>query len=120
MTGEPDVQAIPLYQRVAMKANEWNTNGNVGLVVGATFPQQLKTVRELCPDLPLLIPGIGAQGGDIAAAVKHGVDAHGQKAILNCSRRILYASRGKDFAAAARREASTLRDLINGQLTAGR
>ena len=120
MSGEPDGKAIPLYQRVAMKANEWNTHGNVGLVVGATFPQHLKTVRDLCPDLPLLIPGIGAQGGDIAAAVKHGIDVHGQKAILNCSRQILYASRGKDFAAAARREASTLRDLINVQLTAGR
>ncbi len=120
LTGEPDGRAIPLYQRVAMKANEWNTHGNVGLVVGATFPQHLKTVRDLCPELPLLIPGIGAQGGDIVAAVKHGVDSHGQKAILNCSRQILYASGGKDFTAAARREALKLRDQINGQLKAGR
>ncbi|MFC1847804.1 orotidine-5'-phosphate decarboxylase [Chloroflexota bacterium] len=119
-TGEPNEKAVPLYQRVAMKAGEWNTHGNVGLVVGATYPQQLKTVRELCPDLPLLIPGIGAQGGDIEAAARHGVDAHGRKAILNCSRQILYASRDKDFALAARREAMKLRDRINQGLQAGR
>ena len=119
-TGEPNEKAVPLYQRVAMKAGEWNTHGNVGLVVGATYPQQLKTVRELCPDLPLLIPGIGAQGGDIEAAIRNGVDAHGRKAILNCSRRILYASRDKDFALAARREAMKLRDRINQGLQARR
>jgi orotidine-5'-phosphate decarboxylase len=106
----------PLFELVALKAREWNTWGNIGLVVGATYPEQLRRVRELCPDLPLLIPGIGAQGGDLASAVRYGLDANGEKAIINCSRQILYASRGKDFAEAARSEALKLRDQINQQL----
>jgi orotidine-5'-phosphate decarboxylase len=108
--------ARPLFELVAIKAREWNTRGNIGLVVGATYPQQLRRVRELCPELPLLIPGIGAQGGDLASVVGYGVDAKGEKAIINCSRQILYASKGKDFAEAARREALSLRDRINQQL----
>jgi len=106
----------PLFELVALKANEWNTHGNIGLVIGATFPEQLKRVRELCPELPLLIPGVGAQGGDLASVVRYGVDASKEKAIINCSRQILYASKGKDFAEAARREALKLRDKINEQL----
>jgi len=106
----------PLFEMVALRAREWNTRGNIGLVVGATYPEQLKRVRALCPELPLLIPGIGAQGGDLAAVVKYGVDANGEKAILNCSRQIIYASKGKDFAQAARREALKLRDRINQEL----
>ena len=106
----------PLFEMVALRAREWNTRGNIGLVVGATYPEQLKIVRALCPELPLLIPGIGAQGGDLAAVVKYGVDANGEKAILNCSRQIIYASKGKDFAQAARREALKLRDRINQEL----
>jgi orotidine-5'-phosphate decarboxylase len=106
----------PLFELVAQKAMSWNTKGNIGLVVGATYPEQLKRVRELCPDLPLLIPGIGAQGGNLAAVVKYGIDASGERAIINCSRDILYASRGKDFAQAARREALKLRDQINVHL----
>jgi orotidine-5'-phosphate decarboxylase len=106
----------PLFELVALKAREWDTRGNIGLVVGATYPEQLRKVRELCPELPLLIPGIGAQGGDLAAVVKYGVDANGEKAIINCSRQILYASKGKDFAQAARREAVKLRDQINQNL----
>ena len=85
-------------------------------VVGATYPKQLRRIRELCPELPLLIPGIGAQGGDLAAAVRYGVDARGEKAIINCSRQILYASRERDFALAARREALKLREQINRHL----
>jgi orotidine-5'-phosphate decarboxylase len=108
--------ARPLFELVARKAREWNTRGNIGLVVGATYPEQLKRVRALCPELPLLIPGIGAQGGDLAAVVKYGVDANGEKAIINCSRQIIYASKGKDFAQAARREALKLRDRINQEL----
>jgi orotidine-5'-phosphate decarboxylase len=77
----------------------------------------LKKIRELCPEFPLLIPGIGAQGGDLAAVVKYGVDANGEKAIINCSRQIIYAARGKDFAQAARREALRLRDQINQYLS---
>ncbi|MGB2856599.1 MAG: orotidine-5'-phosphate decarboxylase, partial [Dehalococcoidia bacterium] len=68
--------ASPLFEIVALKAVEWNTRGNIGLVVGATYPRQLRRIRELCPELPLLIPGIGSQGGDIAATVKYGVDAN--------------------------------------------
>ena len=108
----------PLFELVALKAREWDVRGNIGLVVGATYPEQLRRVRELCPELPLLIPGIGAQGGDLAAVVKYGVDASGEKAIINCSRQIIYASKGKDFAQAARREALKLRDQINERLAA--
>jgi len=112
--------ARPLFELVAVKAREWNTQGNIGLVVGATYPEQLRRVRELCPELPLLIPGIGSQGGDLALVVKYGVDADGDKAIINCSRQILYASKQRDFAQAARLEALRLRDLINQQLATRR
>jgi len=108
-----DRKTIPLFEIVAMKASEWNVRGNIGLVVGATQPEPLKRVRELCPDMPLLIPGIGSQGGDLTWAVKYGVDGNGQRAILNASRQVLYASKGKDFASAARNEAIKLRDDIN-------
>jgi orotidine-5'-phosphate decarboxylase len=116
----PASNARPLFELVALKAREWNTRGNIGLVVGATYPEQLRRVRELCAELPLLIPGIGAQGGHLAAAVKYGVDANGEKAIINCSRQILYASKGKDFAEVARREALKLRDQINEKLATRR
>ena len=112
--------ASPLFEIVAVKAVEWNTRGNIGLVVGATYPHQLRRIRELCPELPLLIPGIGSQGGDIAATVRYGVDSNGEKAIINSSRQILYASRESDFASAARREALKLRDLINQHLATAR
>ena len=92
---------------------QWNTNGNVGLVVGATFPQELKRVRDMCPDMPILIPGVGAQGGSLEESVKGGVNAQGEMAIINSSRQIIYASKGKDFAEAARKAAQTLRDQIN-------
>ncbi len=108
-----DTQGIPLYETVARKAKEWDVHGNIGLVVGATYPDELKAIRQLCPEMPLLIPGIGAQGGDLASAVKHGVDARDEKAIIVAARQILYASRGKDFAEAARRSAQELRDSIN-------
>lgn len=109
----------PLFELVARKAMVWNTRGNIGLVVGATHPQQLKRIRQLCPGVPLLIPGIGAQGGDLATAVRYGADVSGEKAIINCSRQILYASNRNDFGEAARREALKLRDQINQHL-AGR
>ena len=104
---------VPLYEAVARKATEWNVHGNVGLVVGATYPEELKKVRSICPEMPLLIPGIGAQGGDLASAVSYGVDARGEKAIINVSRQILYASREKDFAGAARNVAEKIRNQIN-------
>ena len=107
------IDGLPLYEVVAHKAKEWNIHGNVGLVVGATYPEQLKKVRSICPEMPLLIPGIGAQGGDLASAVRYGVDAHGEKATINVSRQILYASREKDFAQAARDAAEKIRSQIN-------
>ncbi len=103
----------PLFELVALKAKEWNKCGNIGLVVGATYPEELKLIRNAHPDMPLLIPGIGAQGGDLASAVRYGTDAQGEKAIINSSRQIIYASKGKDFAQVSRRIASELRDQIN-------
>jgi orotidine-5'-phosphate decarboxylase len=110
-------RTLPLFELVARKAREWNIRGNIGLVVGATYPEQLKRIRELCPELPLLIPGIGAQGGDLAAVVRYGVDANGEKAIINVSRQVLYASKHNDFAEAARRAAMELRDKINSVIS---
>jgi orotidine-5'-phosphate decarboxylase len=112
------LEPLRLYEAVARKAKEWNIHGNIGLVVGATYPEELKRVRSICPEMPLLIPGIGAQGGDLASAVGYGVDAHGEKAIINVSRQILYASREKDFAQAARNVAEKLRNQINSYLKA--
>ncbi len=108
-----------LFEVVAKKALEWNEYGNIGLVVGATYPDDLKRVRKICPDMPILIPGVGAQGGDLAAAVRNGVDANKEKAIINSSRGIIYASKGKDFAEAARRAAIETRDEINRCLKGG-
>jgi orotidine-5'-phosphate decarboxylase len=108
-----NAQGIPLYEAVARKAKEWNIHGNIGLVVGATYPDELKAIRQLCPEMLLLIPGIGVQGGDLASAVKYGIDVQGEKAIIAVSRQILYASQGKDFAQAARHSAQELRDNIN-------
>ena len=107
----------PLYQVVALKAGEWNRYGNVGLVVGATYPSELEQVRSLCPEMPFLIPGIGSQEGDLEQSIKVGVDANGRRAIINSSRGIIYASRGHDFAEAARRATLGLRDAINAILT---
>ena len=117
LSGPADgVGSCPLFEVVARKAQEWNVHGNVGLVVGATYPEELRLVRKLCPQAPLLIPGIGAQGGDLAMAVRWGTDAKGERAIISSSRQILYASSGKDFAQAARRAALELRDRINCHL----
>lgn len=111
-----DRLAEPVYLRLARLAQEKAVAGNLGLVVGATAPEQLTAVREVCPDLPLLIPGIGAQGGELEAAVQRGVDAAGRMAIINSSRGIIYASSGDDYAAAARSAAANLRDAINRTL----
>jgi len=105
-----------LFEIVARKASQWNIHGNIGLVIGATYPEELKLIRDSHPDMPILIPGVGAQGGDLASAVRYGVDAHGEKAIINSSRQIIYASPEKDFAQAARQVASSLRDQINSYL----
>ena len=106
----------PLYQVVAEAASRWDRHGNVGLVVGATQPRELEAVRGLCPRLPILIPGVGAQGGDLAGAVRGGTDRRGRMALINSSRGVLYASGGTDFPQAARQEATRLRDSINAIL----
>ena len=102
-----------LFEIVALKAEEWNKHDNIGLVVGATYPDELRLIRNNHPHMPLLIPGIGAQGGDLISAVRYGVDSQGEKAIISSSRQIIYASPKKDFAQAARRVASSLREQIN-------
>lgn len=106
----------PLFEIVAARANEWNQNGNIGLVVGATYLEELRRIRQSYPDMPLLIPGIGAQGGDLPKVVSYGVDRRAERTIINSSRQIIYASREKDFAQAARRTASSLREEINRHL----
>lgn len=101
-----------LYEHVARLAQgPWNLNGQLGLVVGATYPAEIERVRQIAPTLPLLIPGVGAQGGDAVATVKAGWREDGP-IIVNSSRAILYASSNADFADAARREASKTRDTL--------
>jgi orotidine-5'-phosphate decarboxylase len=104
---------LSLFEIVALKAAQWNEHSNIGLVVGATYPEELKLVRQNYPDMLILIPGIGAQGGDLATAVRYGVNAWGRKVILSSSRQIIYASREKYFAEAARRAAADLQEQIN-------
>ena len=109
-----DVGGHPLYQHVAqLVAREWNANGNCALVVGATYPDELREVREIVGDMTILVPGVGAQGGDVAAVLRNGRNAQGAGLIISSSRAILYAGSGEDFAQAARREAQKLRDEIN-------
>ena len=106
--------ARPLYQHVAAKiAGEWNGNGNCALVVGATWPEQLREVRAIVGDMPLLVPGVGAQGGDVEAVVANAKSADGTGLVISSSRAILYASSGDDFADAAALAARELRDSIN-------
>ena len=103
-----------LYQHVAgLVADKWNKHGQCALVVGATFPQELADVRRLVGDMPLLVPGIGAQGGDVEATVKAGRTASGTGMMINSSRAILYAGKGEDFAEKARAAALATRDDIN-------
>jgi orotidine-5'-phosphate decarboxylase len=120
--GSVDLQDLPIasagelemvYQHLAQEVQKWNLKGNLGLVVGATYPQQLAEVRRACPAMPLLIPGVGSQGGDLETAIRNGIDRQGRRAIINSSRGVIYAAFGPDFARAARQEASRLRDTIN-------
>ncbi len=108
---DADGTVRPLYEVVAQQVQEWGDN--CGLVVGATYPRELRRIRELCSDLPLLIPGVGAQGGDLTASVAAGVDARGEKAIIAVSRAILYAGDGAEYASAAGKAARSFRDRIN-------
>ena len=124
--GAPDIQDLlvdgePLYLRVAALAREWSApHNNAGLVVGATYPSELAAVRKRCPRMPLLLPGVGAQQGDLRAAVQAGLDADGGGILVGASRSVLYASSGSDFAGAARAEAQRLRDAINAACPAPR
>ncbi len=112
------VEGEPLvYEHIAKLAQgPWNTNGQLGLVVGATYPNEIERVRKVAPHLPLLIPGVGAQGGDAVATVKAGYKAVNGKTIapiiVNSSRAVLYASSGADYAAAARKVAMQTRDVL--------
>ena len=117
LTSSPDGTPRALYEWFAIRASVWNEANNVGLVVGATYPEQLARVRELCPDMPILIPGVGAQLGQLEDSVKYGTDDSGHNAIFNASRSILYASRDPgNFDTAAHREAEALRNRINDDL----
>ena len=108
------VNGEPLYRVVARRvANEWNKNGNCALVVGATCPDELREVRGIVGDMPILIPGIGAQGGDVEKTVTAGKDSRGKGMIINSSRGIIFASLDEDFAEAASYETKKLRYLIN-------
>lgn len=116
--GSADFQSLefdgkPLYRAVADKVAEWNTCGNLGLVVGATQPEELNNIRQSYPEMPLLIPGVGMQGGSLEQAVKYGINPDGELAIINSSRQVIYASSGADYAKASREAAQTLRNKIN-------
>jgi orotidine-5'-phosphate decarboxylase len=123
-SGARDLQDLPvgerkLYQVVAeLTARRWNSRGNCGLIVGATYPADLAAVRAIVADLPLLVPGVGAQGGDVAQAVANGQTRAGTGLIMSSSRAILYASSGEDFALAARAATQRLRTEINACRTA--
>ncbi len=117
--GGEDLQMQPLqhgerlFERVAqLAAGPWNTSGQLGLVVGATYPEQLAAVRAIAPALPILVPGIGAQGGDLQASVKAGLNAQGRGMIVSSSRAILYASGERNFQEAARMAAIETRDAL--------
>lgn len=108
------VDGRPLYQHVAEKvAREWNGHGNCSLVVGATWPAQLREVRAIVGEVPFLVPGVGAQGGDVEAVVSNAKTADSTGLMVSSSRAILYASSGEDYADAAAAAAKSLRDQIN-------
>ncbi|MFW6175064.1 MAG: orotidine-5'-phosphate decarboxylase [Chloroflexota bacterium] len=119
--GAPELQDLPvqggkhlLYEAVAEAVERWNARGNAGIVVGATYPEELESLRRAHPGLPILIPGVGAQGGDVARATRAGVNGQGRGVLLNSSRGVLYASTDPEsFAEAAGRAARELRDEIN-------
>jgi orotidine-5'-phosphate decarboxylase len=113
------IEGQPLvYEHIAKLAQgPWNLNGQLGLVVGATYPQEIERVRSIAPTLPLLIPGVGAQGGDAVATVRAGLRSDGP-IIVNSSRAVLYASSGDDFGAAARAEAQRTRAVLEAARSA--
>lgn len=115
---QADGTTLTLYETVAERAKSWDRHGNIGLVVGATYPGEMASLRARCPNIPFLVPGIGAQAGALAESVRAGIDARGAGMLISASRSVTYASNGADFAQAARREALRLRDEINAERTA--
>ncbi len=104
----------PMFEHVAWKIKDWNKFGNCGAVVGATYPEELKHIRKLFGDhIPLLIPGVGKQGGDVEKTVKYGTNSKSEMAVINSSRGLIYAGTGEDFAEHTREATRTLRDEIN-------
>ena len=123
-SGAGDIQDLevagrPLYCHVAdIAANKWNKNNNCMLVVGATWPSQMSQVREIVGDMPFLVPGVGAQGGDVEALVKAGQTSDGTGLVISSSRAIIYAGSQSDFANKAREQAIAIRDVINSHRVA--
>ena len=113
------VENDPLYLAIARRVMAWNRHGNCGLVVGATYPDELAAVRKRAPSLPILIPGVGAQAGDLEAAVRAGRSESGGLALINASRSVIYAGADADFRSEVRLAAEDLRGRINSALTAG-
>lgn len=115
--GHKDFQILgkdePLYKTIARSVKDWNKHGNAGLVVGATNAEELKEIRQLVGDMPILIPGIGTQGGDLQSSVKNGVNRKGERALINASRSIIFASDREDYARSAKLHARRLKDDIN-------
>jgi orotidine 5''-phosphate decarboxylase, subfamily 2 len=109
-----EVNGAPVFEHVArMISNDWNTNNNCCIVVGATWPEQMQRLREATGDMPFLVPGVGAQGGDVEALVAAGQTENGRGLIINSSRAVLYADSGKGFEMAARKVALETKELIN-------
>jgi orotidine-5'-phosphate decarboxylase len=115
-----DINGKPMYQIVAEKVDYWNKDDNCGLVIGATKPEQLKEIRKISGNMPLLIPGVGAQGGSLEKAAIYGTDNFKKTALINVSRSVLYASEGEDFAERAREELQKLNESVqklkNGEI----
>ena len=109
-----EVDGVPIYEKVAtMISEKWNENANCCIVVGATWPEQMRRLREITGDMPFLVPGVGAQGGDVKAILEAGQTKNGTGLIINSSRAVLYADDSPTFASAARKVAMETRDLIN-------
>jgi orotidine-5'-phosphate decarboxylase len=108
-----DGRTIPMWELVAERVVRWNSRGNCGLVVGATYPTILQRVRHIAPELPILIPGVGTQAGDLEASIAAGMPVQSSLVMINTSRQVLYASRADDWREAARQAALELRDAIN-------
>ena len=107
----------PFYTALARKCKEWNATGNVGVVVGATYPEQIEEIRDVCVNMPMLVPGVGSQGGDLEASVVNGAEAGSPNLLISSSRGVIYASRSEDdFAEAARSAALKLRNSITDAL----